>query len=199
MVQIRDIIGFPAYAVTSDGDVLSWWRANRRTGGSIIDRTRAPRVLRGKRGGRRGAYRTVVLSTGTEQVDRYIHRLVLEAFVGPCPDGQEGRHLDGDPTNNALSNLAYGTWADNHDDKERHGRVPRGVTHGKAVLTEEIVLEARRLWRAESVPLRELMERFGVSRGALHDALTGQTWTHLDAIEAPHRPGRGNWQKGKIS
>lgn len=42
-----------------------------------------------------------------------VHRLVAAAFLGPCPDGQEVRHLDGDPTNNRLDNLAYGTRTEN--------------------------------------------------------------------------------------
>ena len=28
-----------------------------------------------------------------------VHRLVLAAFVGPCPEGEEVRHLDGNPGN----------------------------------------------------------------------------------------------------
>ena len=52
---------------------------------------------------------------------RFVHRLVLEAFVGPCPDGMECRHLDGNPGNNRLDNLAWGTRAENQQDAIRHG------------------------------------------------------------------------------
>lgn len=37
-------------------------------------------------------YHTTILAGRRVQV----HRLVLEAFVGPCPPGMECRHLDGD-------------------------------------------------------------------------------------------------------
>ena len=50
-----------------------------------------------------------------------VHRLVLAAFVGPCPDGMEVRHLNGDPTDNRLTNLKYGTSAENKQDMLRHG------------------------------------------------------------------------------
>lgn len=63
------------------------------------------------------------------------HVLVMRAFAGPCPDGQQVRHLDGDPTNNrwapgseedaraAGGNLIYGTPAQNCEDRDkRHGR-----------------------------------------------------------------------------
>lgn len=57
---------------------------------------------------------------------RMIHQLVAYAFLGPCPEGQEVRHLDGDPLNNVLDNLAYGTRSQNQFDAVLHG------THSKA-------------------------------------------------------------------
>lgn len=51
----------------------------------------------------------------------YIHRLVLEAFVGPCPEGMEGCHNDGTASNNRLSNLRWDTSIANAQDKARHG------------------------------------------------------------------------------
>jgi hypothetical protein len=50
-----------------------------------------------------------------------VHRLVLAAFVGPCPAGLEVRHLNGKPTDNRLGNLAYGTHSENEQDLIRHG------------------------------------------------------------------------------
>ena len=64
------------------------------------------------------------------------HVLVMRAFAGPCPDGQQVRHLDGDPLNNrwapgetaeeviaAGGNLIYGTPKENIEDRDkRHGR-----------------------------------------------------------------------------
>lgn len=50
-----------------------------------------------------------------------VHHLVLETFVSNCPDGMNCRHLDGDPSNNALSNLAWGTQSEQVADKKAHG------------------------------------------------------------------------------
>jgi hypothetical protein len=51
----------------------------------------------------------------------YVHALVLQAFVGPAPDGMECCHGDGVRTNNHLSNLRWGTRLSNNLDAIRHG------------------------------------------------------------------------------
>ena len=54
----------------------------------------------------------------------YVHRLVLFAFVGVLQSNVtriEARHLDGNPTNNHLSNLRWGTVAENRADRRRLG------------------------------------------------------------------------------
>lgn len=51
-----------------------------------------------------------------------VHKLVMLAFVGPCPDGLEVLHYDDDPLNNRLSNLRYGTRSENQLDSVRNGR-----------------------------------------------------------------------------
>lgn len=56
---------------------------------------------------------------------RRVHRLVLEAFVGPCPPGMEGCHNNGDPTDNRLANLRWDTRRSNVLDSVRHGTHPQ--------------------------------------------------------------------------
>lgn len=51
----------------------------------------------------------------------FVHRLVAAAFIGQCPDGMEVCHKDGDPANNRVGNLRYGTRSDNVQDMLRHG------------------------------------------------------------------------------
>jgi hypothetical protein len=50
-----------------------------------------------------------------------IHVVVLEAFVGPRPLGMVACHNDGDPQNNALSNLRWDTQGSNNLDAVKHG------------------------------------------------------------------------------
>lgn len=72
-------------------------------------------------------YPMYVLQVKGEKFPRYAHRLVLEAFDGPCPAGQETRHLDRDASNPALCDtegrrrLIWGTSSENKFDEVNHG------------------------------------------------------------------------------
>ena len=51
----------------------------------------------------------------------FVHSLVLETFIGLCPDGMECCHGNGNPADNHLQNLRWGTHSDNMQDMLRHG------------------------------------------------------------------------------
>lgn len=77
-----------------------------------------------------GRYLTVGLWRDGVQKTERVHQLVLRAFRGPRPDGMVVRHLDGDPHNNRLSNLVYGTQSENIHDALAHGTwAPALKTH----------------------------------------------------------------------
>jgi hypothetical protein len=95
----------------------------------------------------------------------------------------ECRHLDGNPANNRLENLAWGTDKENGQDRIRHGRKSggRGESNGRALLTEDIVRQIRR----EAPGLRKygratsLAKKFGVSPSAIRFVLDGKNWSHV--------------------
>lgn len=68
----------------------------------------------------RCGYPSVGLHDGDGGRTRPVHRLVLEAFVGPCPPGMECCHFDGDRSNAHLENLRWDTRFANEDDRARH-------------------------------------------------------------------------------
>lgn len=64
----------------------------------------------------------VTLHKDAKRKIHFVHALMLAAFVGPRPDPEsEIRHLNGDPSDNRIENLAYGTHAENVADMMRHG------------------------------------------------------------------------------
>lgn len=68
-----------------------------------------------------GGHMVVTFYKNSRAAQRRIHQIVLETFVGACPDGLEVRHLNDVPSDNRLSNLAYGTRSENVLDRVRLG------------------------------------------------------------------------------
>lgn len=64
--------------------------------------------------------RHVNLARGGPKQSFRVARLVLIAFVGPCPPGKEACHWDDDQDNNRLSNLRWGTKPENGLDRVRN-------------------------------------------------------------------------------
>ncbi len=120
----RAVAGFPGYEASDLGRVRSWRSRNGRGA------AKAPRILSH---GTIHGYPVVCMQGGAKgQHTRFVHALVLNAFVGPCPEGMECLHWDGCRENPKLENLRWGTPKENAADKERHGRIARGERHGSA-------------------------------------------------------------------
>lgn len=98
------IPGFPLYEVSPDGRVRNASRGTLRKIHSDAD-----------------GYQRVCLNRDGRGFQRYVHRLVLEAFVGPCPQGMEGCHQDGNKRNNVITNLRWDTHEANIIDLVRSG------------------------------------------------------------------------------
>ena len=68
-------------------------------------------------------YPSVLLKTTGRQKRAYPHRLILEAFVGPPPEGKPfALHWNDDPRDNRLVNLRWGSPTENRLDSVRTGR-----------------------------------------------------------------------------
>lgn len=120
------------YAVSDQGRVKSLerktWFVNRW--GDETQRV-VPEKIRSTATHTNGGHQYVTLHLDGVRKQWFVHALVLLAFHGARPDAlAEIRHLDGNPENNRLDNLAYGTHQDNVDDMAKHG------THRNARKTE---------------------------------------------------------------
>lgn len=78
------------------------------------------RVL--KYGVSRKGYQVYVFADGERLCTVYAHRLMMDTFVGPKPNGLETRHLNGNSQDNRIKNLRYGTTKENGADRARHNK-----------------------------------------------------------------------------
>ena len=173
-VEYRDLapFGFPGYRVGSDGSVWS----RRLRGCGVIGGNWKP--LASQLANTYG-HRKVGLQINRVISIKLVHRLVLEAFVGPCPADMECRHLNGNPADNRLENLAWGTHRQNQADRIAHGTLPFGVTHPLAKLTEEQVRAIRAEYAAGGITQPALGAKYGVSGSTIGDIVRRETWGHL--------------------
>ena len=106
-----------------------------------------------------------------------LHRLVLEAFVGPRPRGQMCCHADDNPDNNRLDNLRWGTSRENQQDRIRnHSTGKAFVSVERQEKAREITLRraaARRGMRVERSRMRD-PQGLGYGLYRIVDAATGE-------------------------
>ena len=179
-VQYEEIAGFPGYRIGTDGSVWSSRRQRGQRGkaraGPIYYVSDTWRRLRPQR--KSDGYIHAELYTGDGKPRyRRVHALVLEAFVGPCPAGQECCHQDGNRANCQLSNLRWGTRSQNMRERAAHG-VQIGSGHHNAKLTETDVKEIRRR-HAAGTTQRSIAAAFNVSGSLICNIVNRKYWTHV--------------------
>ena len=103
---------------------------------------------------------------------------MLETFVGLRPPGKECRHLDGNKTNNRITNLAWGTGVENQHDRILHGTMMQGEEHHRAKLTNDDVLEIRRR-AANGESHRVIAEDFPVIMDTISQIAKRRKWKHI--------------------
>lgn len=118
----RPVVGYEGlYEVSSHGRVKQLERSRTHYSGvqSVY-----PEKLKATTPNKTGHHMTH-LTKGSKRSGKLVHRLVLEAFVGPPPRrDSRGLHWDDNPGNNSIANLRWGTSQDNQEDAIRNGRNP---------------------------------------------------------------------------
>ena len=166
----RNIPGYPGYQASSLGRVRSLDKKVRCRGGF---RLRPGRVLAPVT--HHTGYTLYTLHIGNRQKSAFGHRLVMDAFVGPLPDGYVTCHKDGSRQNNRLCNLRYGTKASNEQDKRGHGTYQKEEQNPRAVFSLEKVVTIRQL-RAAGASVKHLAQQFNNRPGHISKICTGFLW-----------------------
>lgn len=177
-VEYRAIPDLPGYRIGSDGSVWSCWakrgRGNLYGSESYISDAWKPLKLFVDKDG----YRFVSLRRNGRYHKWRVHRLVLVAFVGPCPEGMNGAHNNGRPDDNRLENLRWATHLDNCHDKELHGTDQRGERHGCSLITADDVRSIRRLV-SSGMKQREVGVLFGIKQPTVSAIARRKLWAHV--------------------
>jgi hypothetical protein len=174
-VIYREVVGVPGWRVGNDGSVWSRRRSGTPNGGFLSDEWRRLKPFPATR---TGHMRLHLKSRREGHRGFFVHRIVLETFVGPCPDGMESCHRDGNPANNAVENLYWGTRAQNTLDKITHGRSGKGEQNPDAKLTESEVRSIR-VEHSAGATIAGLARKHHVSESAIRFVVKRRRWTHV--------------------
>jgi len=170
--QWRDIPGYEnRYQASNLGRIRSVMRKNVKVLKPYKDSAGRAIVSLAKSGGKRRPFLS--------------HRGVLAAFVGPCPEGMECCHNNGDPWDNRLENLRWDTRKANKLDSIRHGTVARnnceafyGTANKSSKLTD---CDVRRIREAKKFGARnvDLYKLYGINRASMDALLRRDTWVFI--------------------
>ncbi len=123
-------------------------------------------------------YKEIVLYRDGIPHSQRIQRAVAEAFIGPCPEGMECAHIDGNPSNCHFTNLKWATHKENINDKVAHGTnlfgekcIQSQIDNGDVVRIFEM--------RSQGISCHEIGKEFGLHPCYVRLILTGKRWAHL--------------------
>lgn len=176
---------FPTYEVSNLGNVRSL-----AYGGKRNSLRRFPRIK--KQTLAKDGYLRVTLCRNSRSESQVIetwlvHRLVMCAFrPNEIATNLDVAHLDGNKTNNVLSNLVWATRKENESHKILHGTRAEGERNGQHKICGKCASAIRHLAGIGVVPQRELANAFGVSQSNVSAILLKKSWNNrcADALLA---------------
>lgn len=168
---IPNYVGY--YEVSSYGNI----RRIRPSKGTRVGKIVKPYIAKGPNAAT--AYARIVLYVDTKYKTELVHRLVAHAFIGDIA-GLEVNHLNGDGTDNRVSNLEIVTSRDNKLHRHRVLRRASGESHWAAKLTTaDIVSIRKQLTSYCRGDYSRLAKQYGVSASHIRNINLGTRWATL--------------------
>lgn len=175
MSEWRPVPQFEGYFASEDGKIASTRQGSTRTLRYVV---------------MANGYCVVALRKCGKTYRKLVHRIVLEAFKGTCPNGMECCHgPDENKQNNALENLRWDTHKSNIADLIQSGKsgLKQGGMQGgekcpAAKLTRDRVDVIRQEYGTGVFSMARLAERHGMSKGAIQKIVEGKSWKPAEAV-----------------
>jgi hypothetical protein len=156
-VDAKQVANLPNTFITKDGKI---WRNGK-----------PKKVYVGMNG-----YKTCTFSINNKSNPKTVHRLLLETFVGPCPEKHEALHINGNRLDNRLENLRWGTRKENVADAIKHGTATIGTKNSQSKFNKENLNEIIKM-KSQGMTAQQIADRFNVSKTTVYRVYSGKTYT----------------------
>lgn len=125
---------------------------------------------------KKSGHQIIIFTKPGTKKSLWVHSLVAQAFIGPRPDGLQVCHNDGNPKNNHVENLRYGTQKENSADSIRHGtaRALKGHENPNAKLSLRQVRFLRKSRKQKSI--REWALYYEISPTTVCSIISGRSY-----------------------
>ena len=141
-------------------------------------------------------YRYIMWNINGKQINIKIHRIIWTFVKGAIPEGNDIHHKDENPLNNKIENLEILSDFDHlsihkkgnqnntgkHWSKETRQKLSethQGEKCPNHKLTEEQIIEIRRLFEKENISIKQLAENFNVRYITIWSIVNRKRWKHL--------------------
>ena len=164
MEHFKKIKNYPNYLISDQGRVYSYY---------------TKKFLKPRK--KNSGYFQIGLRKNGVRKFYIIHRLVALAFI-PNPENKRTvNHIDGCKINNFIHNLEWATQSENVQHSYDNGlqKAIKGSKHYQAKLSEDQVLEIRKLYKTGEYSQRGLGKIFGVYRAAISKIVNRRNWKHI--------------------
>lgn len=180
----KDVVGYEGlYQVSNFGNIKSLDRIVKKPNGvSYLRKGKICTQSKSNLG-----YMTVGFTVNNKKVNKYVHRLVAEAFITNMNNYPQVNHIDCDKTNNRMYNLEWCTNSQNHIHASKNGlnklhlhRVAySGEENGRSLLTKKQVLEIKQKYIPYKYSAKKLSKEYNVSESCITHILNNTSWKEI--------------------